>query len=94
MGCETHYYFVFKAELRKEAVKVFQMNSRGYNVMLHIEEEEKEPVSIYEPQYEISNNFDILTSVDSDEPLQPPFKLRNSKWCSVNSSTIIESSSD
>ena len=26
-------------------------------------------------------HFDILTSVDSDEPLQPPFKLRNSKWC-------------
>ena len=24
---------------------------------------------------------DILTSVDSDEPLQPPFKLRNFKWC-------------
>ena len=23
----------------------------------------------------------ILTSVDSDEPVQPPFKLRNSKWC-------------
>ena len=23
--------------------------------------------------------FDILTSVDSDKPLQPPFKLRNSK---------------
>ena len=22
--------------------------------------------------------FDILTSVDSDEPVQPPFKLRNS----------------
>ena len=32
----------------------------------------------------------ILTSVDSDEPLQPPFKLRNSKWCSVSSLTIIE----
>ena len=28
---------------------------------------------------------DILTSVDSDEPLQPCFKLRNSKWCSVSS---------
>ena len=27
----------------------------------------------------------ILTIVDSDEPLQPPFKLRNSKWCSVSS---------
>ena len=38
--------------------------------------------------------FDMLTSVDSDEPLQPPFKLRNSKWCSVSSLTVIEYSSD
>ena len=38
--------------------------------------------------------FDILTSVDSDEPVQPPFKLRNSIWCSVSSLTIIEYSSD
>ena len=38
--------------------------------------------------------FDILTSVDSDEPLQPPVKLRNSKLCSVSSLTIIEYSSD
>ena len=36
----------------------------------------------------------ILTSVNSDEPLQPHFKLRNSKWCSVSSLTIIEYSSD
>ena len=36
----------------------------------------------------------ILTTVDSDEPVQPPFKLRNSKWCSVSSLTIIEYSSD
>ena len=35
-----------------------------------------------------------LKSVDSDEPLQPQFKLRNSKWCSVSSLTIIEYSSD
>ena len=34
------------------------------------------------------------TSVKSDEPLQAPFKLRNSKWCSVSSLTIIEYSSD
>ena len=27
----------------------------------------------------------ILTSVDSDEPVEPLFKLRNSKWCSVSS---------
>ena len=38
--------------------------------------------------------FDILTSVDSDEPVQPPFKLRNSKWCSVSSLINIEYSSD
>ena len=36
----------------------------------------------------------IFTSVDSDEPLQPPFRLRNSKWCSVSSLTIIAYSSD
>ena len=31
-----------------------------------------------------------LTSVDSDEPEQPPLKLRNSKWCSVSSLTLKE----
>ena len=35
----------------------------------------------------------IWTCVDLDEPLQPPFKLRNSKWCSVSSLTIIKYSS-
>ena len=29
----------------------------------------------------------LLTSVDSDEPVQPPFKLTNSKRCSVSSLT-------
>ena len=38
--------------------------------------------------------FEILTSVDSVEHSQPPVKLRNSKWCSVSSLTIIEYSSD
>ena len=37
---------------------------------------------------------DILTSVDSDEPVQPLFKPRNSKWCSVSSLTLIEYSWD
>ena len=36
----------------------------------------------------------ILTSVDSGQPVQPPFKLTNSKWCSVSSLTLIEYSSD
>ena len=36
----------------------------------------------------------VLTSVDSDEPVQPPFKVRNLKWCSVSSLTLIWYSSD
>ena len=36
----------------------------------------------------------ILTSVDSDKPVQPPVKLRHSKFCSVSSLTVIEYSSD
>ena len=36
----------------------------------------------------------ILTSVDSDENVQPSFKLRNSNWCSFSSLTSIEYSSD
>ena len=30
----------------------------------------------------------ILTSVDSDEPVQPPFKLRNSKLCCISCLTV------
>ena len=36
----------------------------------------------------------ILISVDSDEPVQPPVKLWNSKWFSVSSLTVKEYSSD
>ena len=36
----------------------------------------------------------LFDKADSDEPVQPPFKLRNSKWCSVSSLTVIEYSSD
>ena len=36
----------------------------------------------------------ILTCADSDEPVQPPVRRRNSKLCSVSSLTIIEYSSD
>ena len=36
----------------------------------------------------------ILTGVDSDKPLQPPFELRNSKWCLVSSLIFIEYASD
>ena len=36
----------------------------------------------------------ILTSEDSGEPVKPPFKPRNSKFCAVSSLTVIEYSSD
>ena len=36
----------------------------------------------------------FFTSVDSNESVQPPFKLRNSKCCSVSSFSLIEYSSD
>ena len=36
----------------------------------------------------------ILTSVDSDQPVQPAFRHRYSKWCSVRSLTLKEYSSD
>ena len=38
--------------------------------------------------------YGISTSVESEEPVQPPFKLRNSKWCSVSSLTVKEYLSD
>ena len=40
----------------------------------------------FESRHEISK---FLTSVALDEPLQSPFKLRYSKWCSVSSLTLI-----
>ena len=36
----------------------------------------------------------ILISVDSVEPLQPPFNLRKSKRCSVGSLKVTEYSND
>ena len=43
----------------------------------------------YEPRHVISNSdfqqCSILTSLNSDEPVQPPFKLRNSKIIDVES---------
>ena len=47
--------------------------------------------NIIEQRHEISNN---LTSVDSDEPVLPPFKLRSSKLCSVIGLTVKEYSGD
>ncbi|XP_053379748.1 5'-3' exoribonuclease 1-like isoform X2 [Mercenaria mercenaria] len=42
-GFPTLKHIRHHAVLSKEGVKVFQMNSRGYNTMLYIEQEEEEP---------------------------------------------------
>ena len=42
----------------------------------------------------MTSNKVILTSVDSDELVQPPYKPRNSKCCLDSSLTVIEYSSD
>ena len=51
------------------------------------------PVHLIEPQRDFQQ-CGILACVDSDEPVQPPFKLRNSKWCSISSLIFKEYSSD
>ena len=45
--------------------------------------------SIFEPWCDFQQ-CGILTCVDSDDHVQSPFKLRNFKWCSVSSLTLIE----
>ena len=45
------------------------------------------------PKWAVTCDFQqygILTSVDTDEPVQPNFKLRSSKWWSVSSLALIE----
>ena len=39
-------------------------------------------------------HWGILTSVDLDKPVQPPFKLRNYKWCLISSLIFIDNQSD
>ena len=58
------------------------------------EEDEVKIFTIWAVEWDFQQ-FDILTSIDSDEPLQPSFlKLRNSKLSSVSSLTVIKYSSD
>ena len=47
-------------------------------------------VVIYEPQPVISQQCGFLASVDTEEPVQPSFKLKNSKLFLVSSLTVIE----
>ena len=74
----------------------FERNQKYKNQMIYkIKRKEKmseqydnqsktETASDREKIWALTCNFrqcGILTSVDSDEPIEPPIKLRNSKWC-------------
>ena len=55
------------------------------------------PVTALFTKWAVTRDFQqcgISTSVYLDEPLQPPFKLNDSKWSLVSSLTVIEYSSD
>ena len=69
-------------------------NVNSTNTMQNVD---SETVTIVMFGFELRRDFQqcgILTSVDSDEHVQPPFKLRTSKRCSVSSLTLIEYSSN
>ena len=54
-------------------------------------------INIYTPNWAMAWDFQQcgrLTCVDSDKPVQPPFRFGNSKWWSVSSLIVIEYSSD
>ena len=38
--------------------------------------------------YNVPQQCGILTRIDSDKPVQPPNKLKNTKFCSVSSLTV------
>ena len=79
-------------DLLKVKARCLKVSSSGEGDGPEVTPEKQNGIAIRnEPRNEISNN---LTSVDSDEPLQPPVKLRNSKWCSISKLIIIEYFSD
>ena len=76
---------------------VQQLFEQAQKVMFSVLKKSRKLQLPVDNQLQISREFQqcgILTSVDSDEPVQPPFKLRNSKCFSVSSLTLIEYSSD
>ena len=45
----------------------------------------RDEAQLWAPTCDDFQQYGILTSVDSDEPVQPPVKLRTSRQCSVSS---------
>ena len=84
-------------DLTLSYVVVFKLHSTPYGLD---EEEKKKKYCLYHADNHIwamtcdFQQCGVLTNVDSDEPVKPPFRLRNSKWCSVSSFTVIKYSSD
>ena len=69
----TRWFFMRTAEARPDWALVQSDLSFGLEHMF------------FEPRHVISNKCGILTWIDSDEPVPPPFKLRNSNLYNVES---------
>ena len=93
----THAKMIDKTDSGTEVQKMQMAEIDIDNIILQLLSVRDMPgrqVSTFEAATCDFQQFGILTSVDSDEPVQPPIKLRNSKWCSVSSLTFVEYSSD
>ena len=70
--CTYSQVFVKFKDFFKNFLKRLSYSFQGLQVMIYI--------------WDVTCDFQcgILTSVDSNEPVQLSFKIRNSKWCSVS----------
>ena len=83
-------YFSISAEIRKDTSGHFQNALLLGDVAERIKILQGCGQSMY--IWAVTRDFQkcgILTSVESDNSVQPPFRLRNLKWCSVGSLSLI-----
>ena len=79
------------SQIRKDTKKTLPRGATGLSAVCDCGISWSYSLTIY--NWTVTCNFQqcgILTSVDSDEPVQPPDKLRIPKCCSVGSSTLIK----
>ena len=98
-SCQEIHFSCFILNLfHKLDEKLFpELSVRSLILIYIIPESERSIIKIATHNGAMTHDFQqcgILTSVDSDKPVQPPFILRNFKCCSVSSLTVKEYSRD
>ena len=85
---------LYFGEHELETVSILEFDNQGEGVGdCNMRRQHFTWISIWAPTWDFQQ-CGILTWIDSDEPVQPPIKLRNSKCCSVSTLTVIEYSSN